>query len=162
MKRSILTATMIASLGFASLGGVAFAQSNLPLVPDCQTLNLKLDAEVKTQTDGLALLEAAKLKLKAELDAAVLGGVLDTIAKAQAAVDLNAEQIIKAKAKLKIAVELAAKDNCLGIPGTPGTPGAPGTPGLPGVVIPQPNDSPQFDLVPNTSRGVNTGDGSTA
>lgn len=104
----------------------------------------------------------------------------DLIASIQAKLDVANKALADAKAKLHTLTVIrdrvcAPKPGEPGTPGVPGKPGDPGTPGAPGtpappVLVPVPVPgapapvvtNPQITVVPNTTSGVNTGDGSLA
>jgi hypothetical protein len=132
--------------------------------------NIALDNTNKATVDSPATVTAKNL-LKARQD---------LIADVNAQIVVANKAMVDAKAKLSVLVKIrdkvcAPKTGPTGAPGTPGDPGAPGTPGAPGasggttlVPVPVPGapapvvTNPQITVVPNTSAGVNTGDGSLA
>jgi hypothetical protein len=145
--------------------------------------------QIKSLTDGppgqLSLAALEQVKAAAIAKDNVDNATVDSQATkdAKAAVDARTAQIKAVQdkldaankalvdAKLKLSVLVKVRDRvCAPKTGATGDPGATGAPGAPGQLVPVPVPgapapvvtNPQITVVPDTSAGVNTGDGSLA
>lgn len=144
---------------------------SLPALQKAVADNIALDNTAHATVDSPATVQAK----------AVLKARQDLIADVQAQLVVANKALVDAKVKLSVLTKVRDRvcapkpgepgtPGPSGAPGTPGDPGAPGAPGVPAppVLVPVPGapapvvTNPQITVVPNTTSGVNTGDGSLA